>query len=135
MGRARVGSILIGFLRSRVQSFVPAFSGWWYVLRTQRNTWLHALISIAVLVLGWWLNIGISDWVLLIVTTALVWVAELLNTALEALVDLASPQKHPLAKVSKDIGAAAVLISALAAALVGLLVLGVPLLDKVRNLP
>jgi diacylglycerol kinase len=58
---------------------------------------------------------------------ALVWMAEFINSALEAIVDLASPDAHPLAKVGKDVGAAAVLIAAVSAALVGLLILGPPL--------
>jgi len=70
----------------------------------------------------------------LILTIALVWAAEFINTALEAVVDLASPQQHPLAKVGKDVGAAAVLLASLAAILVGLLILGPPLLEKLKIL-
>ena len=64
-------------------------------------------------------------------TVALVWSAEFINTALEAVVDLASPQQHPLARVGKDVGAAAVMIAAGASVLVGLLILGPPLWDKI----
>jgi diacylglycerol kinase len=64
----------------------------------------------------------------------MVFTAEFLNTAIEAVVDLASPQKHPLAKVGKDVGAAAVLIAALAAVLVGLLILGPPLWARLVQL-
>ena len=67
------------------------------------------------------------DWAILLLTIALVWVAEFVNTAVEALVDLLSPEIHPLAKAAKDIAAASVLIAALAALVVGLLVLGPPL--------
>jgi len=63
---------------------------------------------------------------------AIVWIAEFINTALEAVVDLASPAHHPLAKVGKDVGAAAVLIAALAAVLIGLLILGPPLWARVN---
>jgi len=63
----------------------------------------------------------------LLLTIGLVWTAEFLNTALEAVVDLASPQQHPLARIGKDVGAAAVLIAALIAVLTGLLILGPPL--------
>ena len=71
---------------------------------------------------------------MLFLTIAMVWTAEFINTALEAVVDLASPQRHPLAKVGKDVGAAAVLIAALAAILVGLLIMGPPLWDKLKFL-
>ncbi len=63
-------------------------------------------------VLSFWLGIGRQDWAVIIGAIALVWTAEFLNTALEAVVDLASPQQHPLAKVGKDVGAAAVMIAA-----------------------
>jgi diacylglycerol kinase len=113
--------------RSRLVSFHHALRGWWYVLRTQRNAWLHALASVIVVGLGWTMRITGQDWALLLLAMGLVWMAEFLNTALEAVVDLASPESHPLARVGKDVGAAAVLIAALTAALVGLLVLGPPL--------
>jgi diacylglycerol kinase len=116
--------------RSRIAAFRHAFSGWWYVLRTQRNAWIHALATLAAIVLGSWLSIDRSDWAVLLLAIGLVWLAEFLNTALEAVVDLASPKMHPLARVGKDVGAAGVLISAATAAVIGLLVLGPPLLDK-----
>jgi diacylglycerol kinase len=115
------------FLRSRLRSFGYAFTGWRYVLRTQRNTWIHAVLSIAVVLLSWWLGLSALEWAVMLITISMVWMAEFLNTALEAVVDLASPQQHPLAKVGKDVGAAAVLLSALAAVITGLLVLGPPL--------
>jgi len=70
----------------------------------------------------------------LLLSIALVWTAEFINTALEAVVDLASPQHHPLAKVGKDVGAAAVLIAALTSVLVGVLILGPPLWEKLKVL-
>jgi diacylglycerol kinase (ATP) len=112
---------------SRLASFRHAFAGWWYVLRTQRNAWIHAVASVAVFGLALWLRLGRIDWAILTLTVALVWVAEFVNTAVEAVVDLLSPDIHPLAKVAKDVAAAAVLIAALAAVVVGLLVLGPPL--------
>ncbi len=113
---------------SRIQSFKHAFSGWWYVLRTQRNAWIHLLATLTVLVVGLILRIRTVEWAVLAVAIGLVWTAEFVNTALEAVVDLASPELHPLARVGKDVGAAAVLISALLAVIVGLLILGPPLL-------
>jgi diacylglycerol kinase len=115
------------FLQSRVFSFGHAFRGWWYVLRTQRNAAIHVVIAIAVFAASVWLRLDSLDWAILILTTAMVFTAEFLNTAIEAVVDLASPQRHPLAKVGKDVGAGAVLIAAVAAVLVGALVLGPPL--------
>ena len=122
------------FIRERVNSFGPAFSGWADVLRSQQNAWLHAVASVIAFALSAWLQISSVEWALIIVAVAFVWAAEFLNTALEAVVDLASPDKHPLAKVGKDIGAAAVLISALNAVVIGLLVLGPPLWARISPL-
>lgn len=122
----------MNFLRSRAHSFVYAFEGWRYVLRTQRNAWIHALISLAVLVVGAWLKLSPIEWAIIFLTMGMVWMAELFNTALEAAIDLVSPQKHPLAKIGKDVGAAAVLIAAGIAVMVGLIILGPPLLQKLH---
>ena len=118
------------FITSRVQSFGFAFRGWWHVLRTQQNAWIHAVISTAVIIVALWLRLQARDLAVLLVTIAMVWAAEFFNTAIEAVVDLASPVHHPLAKVGKDVGAAAVLIAALAAIGVGLLILGPPLWER-----
>ena len=115
------------FIQSRIASFGHAFRGWWYVLRTQKNAWIHAFATTCVITLGLWLALPARDWAVLVLTMALVWSAEFFNTSIEAVVDLASPTHHPLAKVGKDVGAAAVLIAAGAAVLVGLLILGPPL--------
>ncbi|MCA9921158.1 MAG: diacylglycerol kinase family protein [Anaerolineales bacterium] len=114
----------------RIKSFQYAFAGWWYVLRTQHNAWIHAVISIAVFVLGFWLQIPLRDWAVIVLTMMAVWMAEFMNTAIEAVVDMTMPQYHPLAKAAKDVAAAAVLVGAVGAVLIGLLLLGPPLIDK-----
>lgn len=123
-----------GFFVSRAHSFGHALRGLWYVIRTQRNAWIHTVVTILVVLVAFWLRLPLRDWAVLFLTIAMVWTAEFINTALEAVVDMASPQQHPLAKVGKDVGAAAVLLAALAAILVGLLILGPPLWDKVQAL-
>jgi diacylglycerol kinase (ATP) len=120
------------FLVSRLHSFRHAFRGWGFVLRTQRNAWIHALATALTVLMALWLRLPLRDWAVLFVTIALVWTAEFINTALEAVVDLASPQHHPLAKAGKDVGAAAVLIASLTSVLVGLLILGPPLWEKIK---
>ena len=122
------------FIRSRIASFRYAFQGWSYVLRTQRNTWIHSAIATAVFIIGLWLQLTARDWAVIILTAAFVFSAEFINTAIEAVVDLATEEHHPLAKIGKDVGAAAVLVAALAAVLVGLLILGPPLLIKLTSL-
>jgi len=119
---------------SRIASFRHAFHGWWHVIRTQENAWIHAVASGAVFGLSFWLGLAPFEWAIIFLTVGLVWTTEFVNTALEAVVDLASPDIHPLAKVGKDVAAAAVLIGALTAVIVGLLVLGPPLLSKLSGL-
>jgi diacylglycerol kinase (ATP) len=84
-------------------------------------------MTLIVFVLAFWLHLPPRDWAVLILTIAMVFSAEFVNTAIEAVVDLASPNKHPLAKIGKDVGAGAVVVAALAAILIGLLILGPPL--------
>lgn len=115
---------------NRAKSFQYAFAGWWYVLRTQHNAWIHAVVTIIVFVLGLWLGLSRTDWAILILAIMTVWIAEFMNTALEAIVDMTSPDFHPLAKVAKDVAAAAVLVGACGAVLIGLLIMGPPLWER-----
>jgi diacylglycerol kinase (ATP) len=124
---------MLHFLKTRIRAFHNAFSGLGYVLGTQRNAWIHATATSLVLIFAIWLDISIQDWTILILPLGTVWTAEFINTALEAVVDLASPSNHPLAKVGKDVGAAAVLVAAISAVIIGFLILGPPLLEKARN--
>ncbi len=117
------------FFSTRLLAFRYAFDGWWYLIRTQRNAWIHAVLTFVAVILGFWLDISRSDWVAIVLAVTLVWLAEFLNTALEAVVDLASPKQNRLAKVGKDVGAAAVMIAAGSSLVVGLLVFGPPLLE------
>jgi len=123
---------MIDFFRSRARSFKYAFEGWWFVIRTQQNAWIHAIVSVIVVLLGLWLQLPGRDWAVIILAIAMVWAAEFFNTALEAIVDLTSPEQNQLAKVGKDVGATAVLIAAGASVLIGLLIMGPPLWAKVQ---
>ena len=125
---------MISFLRSRASAFKYAFEGWWYVIRTQRNAWIHAVVSILAVGMGLWLHLQPRDWAVILLAIAMVWAAEFFNTALEAIVDLASPEMHQLAKIGNDVGAAAVLIAAGASVLIGLLIMGPPLWEKIQHL-
>lgn len=126
---------MFSFLSSRARAFRYAFRGWSFVIRTQRNAWIHAVISVAVIIISAWLHLSPRDWAGIIIAIAMVWTAEFINTALEAVVDLASHHEHhELARVGKDVGAAAVLIAAMAAILIGFLILGPPLWERLRPL-
>ena len=110
-------------LRRALKSFSYAFAGLGYLLQTQTNFWIHLLAAGLVLVLSALLGVTGGELAALVLAIGLVLVAEAGNSALEALVDLVSPERHRLARVAKDVGAAAVLLAAICAALVGLLVL------------
>ncbi|HSL46859.1 MAG TPA: diacylglycerol kinase family protein [Anaerolineales bacterium] len=122
------------FITSRITAFGHAFRGWWHVLKTQHNAWIHSVVATLVFVVGLWLGLPPRDWAVIILAVAMVFTAEFINTAIEAVVDLASPLHHPLAKVGKDVGAGAVLVAALAAALIGFLILGPPLWARLVTL-
>lgn len=119
------------FIRARLRSFVYAFHGWGYVIRTQENAWIHTVVTTLVVIVAAWLRLPARDWAVLLLAIAMVWASEFLNTAIEAIVDLASPAQHPLAKAGKDVGAAAVLIAAVTSVLIGLLILGPPLWARI----
>lgn len=114
-------------LAGRIDSFRFAFRGVGVMVRSQKNAWIHAAISAAVLVAGLALGVDRFAWCWLVLAIVAVWTAEALNTAFEFLADVASPEFHPLVERSKDVAAGAVLIAALGAVSIGLLVLGPPL--------
>jgi diacylglycerol kinase (ATP) len=118
------------FITSRIHSFGHAIAGLRYVLKTQKNAWIHTTATFLVIFMAIWLQIPPNEFAILILTIGTVWMAEFINTSLEAVVDLASPQRHPLAKVGKDVGAAAVLIAAISSVIIGIIILGPALLDK-----
>ncbi len=120
------------FIRGRRNSFRYAFAGFLFVLKTQKIAWLHLAATAIVIFFSFWLGIGRIEWVAILLVIGLVWMAEFMNTALEVIVDLASPEKHPLAKVGKDVGAASVLIAAILAVIIGVIVLWQPLIEKLR---
>ena len=110
--------------RRRVASFGHAGRGVWAALRSEVHLRFHAAATVVVIGLGFYCGISHLEWALLALAVAVVWMAELMNTAIEALTDLASPAWHPLAGKAKDVAAGAVLLAALGALVVGALVFG-----------
>jgi diacylglycerol kinase (ATP) len=113
-------------LGGRLASFLHAGRGL-AVLLNEPNARLQGLAALAVVGLGLWLDLGRSDWALLSLAIGGVLASEAANTALEALADRTAPERHVLVGRAKDVSAAGVLIASLAAAALGLLVLGPPL--------
>lgn len=104
------------------QSLAFALAGVRFALRCQRNLRIHFSIAAVVVIAGLVLRIDRSEWAIVVTLIALVVGLELLNTAIEALVDLASPASHPLAKIAKDTAAGAILVVAAGSAVVGLII-------------
>jgi undecaprenol kinase len=85
---------------------------------------IEIAIGVVVAVVAAWVRVTAVEWAVLVLTIALVLALEALNTAIELVVTLASPERHPLAKAAKDVSAAMVLIAAIASVIVGAIVLG-----------
>jgi len=102
--------------------FINALQGIAASYRSERNLRIHAAMALLAVVLGLWLHISRAEWCWVALCIALVVVAELINTAIEAVVDLVSPHEHPLAKKAKDTAAGAVLVAAGFAVVVGVIV-------------
>lgn len=120
-----------GKSKSRLlRSFGFAFAGVAHLFRTQPNARIELAFGIAAGGMAAWLGISRAEWAVLILTIAAVIILEGLNTAIEAAVDLASPDIHPKAKIAKDVAAGMVLIAAIASVGVGLVILGPPLWAK-----
>ena len=106
-----------------VEPFKVAMNGMVYTFRTQRHMRMHLYVVLVVVLIGIWLNIGLRELLAFLLTISLVLVAEMFNSAIEATVDLVSPNYHPLAKFAKDIAAGAVLITTIIALVVGALII------------
>ncbi|HET9463420.1 MAG TPA: diacylglycerol kinase family protein [Thiobacillus sp.] len=106
----------------RLKSFVYALQGLAYLVRMQPNARLHLLAALLVCAAGIYFGLGRAEWLWISLAIALVWSAEAFNTALELLADVLHPARHPGIGRAKDVAAAAVLIAALGAAVIGLLV-------------
>jgi diacylglycerol kinase len=105
-----------------MSSFGHAIRGIRFLIRSERHAQIHLLATVVVVVCGLVLSISAVEWCLVSLAIGLVWATEALNTALERLVDLCSPQHNEVAGHAKDLAAGAVLLAAVVAAVVGLVV-------------
>ncbi len=109
---------------SWLKSFADAGAGVVQTLRTQRNARIHAVATSLVLCLSFAIQISAFEWCVILFAIGLVWTAELLNTAIEAVVDLVSPDEHELARIAKDAASGGVLVAAIVSVAVGMIVFG-----------
>ena len=104
------------------KSFGYAFSGIFTCIKKERNIKIHIAVSICVVIAGILLHISLMEWIACLILFGLIMALELVNTAIEATVDLVTEERKPLAKIAKDTAAGAVLIAAIFAAIIGLLI-------------
>ncbi len=112
------------YLTGRLRSFGHAFRGLKVLVQTQHNARIHAVATILVVAAGVLARISPTEWALIALAVVCVWATEALNTSIEFLVDLVSPELHPLAAKAKDVAAGAVLVAAIGSLIVGALVFG-----------
>jgi diacylglycerol kinase (ATP) len=116
----------------RAKSFTYAGRGLWIFIKTTHNAWVHLAVLGVAVAMGIYFHIEYIDWMLLTFAGGMVLMAEAFNTAIEIDIDLTSPEFHPYARDTKDVAAAAVLISAVAAGIIGIGIFGHYVLDLIR---
>lgn len=128
--------------RPLFQSFNFAIDGVIYVLRTQRNMRIHFGVAAVILALSLVVGVRSTEFILLLIAIGLVLISELLNTAIESAIDITTNTYDPLAKIAKDVAAAAVLISTLVAVTIGYMIFfsrlnsfSLSTIDRVRRSP
>lgn len=115
-------------IRSRLKSFKYAFTGIYTLIREEPNAKIHLLAALAVLVAGSFCQLSLGEWAIIGFSITLVFVAEMINTALEKMCDLVTRETNPEIKKIKDIAAGAVLLCACTAVICGLCIFGPRLL-------
>ena len=106
-------------IKSRFESFSHAFHGLWSLLKNEHNARIHSLAALAAIATGLILKINFTEWCLIIIVIGLVFIAELINTSLETVADVADPEWNEKIRIAKDYAAAAVLISAIISVFIG----------------
>lgn len=109
-------------VKKRLKSFTYAWKGIKGFVRCEHNVWIHLTVAVLTIIAGFIFEIQKMEWVAITICIGMVIAAEAFNTAIERLVNLVSPERHPIAGEVKDIAAGAVLICAIAAAIVGLII-------------
>jgi diacylglycerol kinase (ATP) len=117
-------------VKARLKSFVYAWQGIQYFIKNEHNARLHLLATVIVIIAGAFFKINMQQWLAILFCIALVWVCEMLNTALEKLCNHIQPDYNAHIKIVKDMAAGAVLVAAIIAAITGLLIF-IPLIISI----
>jgi diacylglycerol kinase len=116
--------------KDRIASTKYAIAGLLYVLKHEQSIQIFTVITLVVLALAVWLEIGIFNWMFLIIAIGAVWVTECLNTAIEATINLTSPEPHPLAKIGKDVASAGTLAATVTFGVIVLIIIAPRLIER-----
>ena len=104
------------------EKFSNAFRGLRVFSQTTRNLFIHIIVAVVVIILGFYFKISNTEWAMLVFAIGLVFISEAFNTAIEIDIDLTSPEFHPYARDTKDVAAGAVLLSVFTAVIIGLVI-------------
>jgi diacylglycerol kinase len=132
LNRAARSNRFFGWIKGRAQSFAHAGRGFYLLCLTQWNFRIHLITGLGAICLACYFRLSAVEWLVLIAAIALVLTAEALNTALERMVDLLEPERHPVARDAKDLAAAGVLMASLLALIVGVILFGPRVLGLFR---
>jgi diacylglycerol kinase len=119
---------------TRLHSLKFAVAGLLYVLVREQSIQFASLVTIGVVIVGLWLQIPVVYWAFLTLALGAVWITECLNTAIEAAINLSAPEPHPLAKVGKDVAAAAALVSTIVFVIICVLILVPRIVDRIAEI-
>ncbi len=119
--------------KGRLQALKFAVAGIFYLIRRQRSIQVLMVVTLICLSLALWLNVPLALLLELILVIGMVWIVEAINTAIEAAVDVATQEFHPMAKVSKDVASGAALIASFLAVVVSLMILLPPLVERLGS--
>ena len=116
-------------IKKRLESFKYAFNGLKLLLKVEHNSRIHLFVTICVVIAGFLFGISLLEWMLIVFAIGFVFSMEIINSSIEKLADFVSPAKHETIKIVKDMAAAAVLVSAITAAIIGLIIFIPKILD------
>ena len=116
-------------IKKRLESFKYAFNGLKLLLKVEHNSRIHLFVTICVVIAGFLFGISLLEWMLIVFAIGFVFSMEIINSSIEKLADFVSPAKHETIKIVKDMAAAAVLVSAITAAIIGLIIFVPKILD------
>lgn len=109
-------------MKNRIRAFGYAFNGTRLFIRENVHARIHLLAVVLITILGFWVGLNREEWIAVLICFALVLALEAINSAIEYLTDLVSPEYHELAKKTKDVAAAAVLVSAIFSAIIAVII-------------